>query len=415
MSETATAPRRAALNYIFVTVTLDILALGIVIPVLPPLVRAFMGGDTVAAAHVYGLFGSMWALMQFVCSPLLGALSDRFGRRPVILISNFGLGIDYIVMALAPTLGWLFVGRIVSGIAGSSWTTAAAYVADVTAPAERAAAFGRIGAAFGLGFVLGPALGGVLGGIDPRLPFWVAAALTLLNAAYGLFVLPESLPRERRSALDLARANPLGSLGLLRGHPGLLPLASVSFLFWLAHQVLQSVFVLYTAYRYGWTPTVVGLTLAGVGVCNIIIQAGLVRSIVGRYGERRALIAGLLCGAAGFLGYGLAPNAILFWAIIPVFAFMGLHGPSMQSLMTRRVAPTEQGRLQGANSSLMGITGVIGPPLFTAVFAYFIGGGAAWHVPGAAFLLAAALMVVAAVLAERATRAIPAPAPGPAA
>ncbi|MEO6463534.1 MAG: MFS transporter, partial [Candidatus Eisenbacteria bacterium] len=260
MSPVVAPPRRAALAFIFVTVVLDVLALGLVIPVLPKLVETFLGGDTAAAARVFGVFGTVWAAMQFVFSPLLGALSDRFGRRPVILISNFGLGIDYILMALAPSLAWLFVGRVISGIVGASWTTAAAYLADVTKPEERAANFGRIGAAWGLGFVLGPALGGVLGGIDPRLPFWVAAVLTLLNACYGLFVLPESLPRERRGALDLRKANPLGSLRLLRGHRGLLALATVAFLFWMAHQVLSSTFVLYTSYRYDWSPTLVGLT-----------------------------------------------------------------------------------------------------------------------------------------------------------
>ena len=307
-------------------------------------------------------------------------------------------------MALAPTLGWLFVGRIISGVCGASWTTAAAYIADVSKPEERAAAFGRIGAAWGLGFVLGPALGGVLGGIDPRLPFWVAAGLTLTNAAYGLFILPESLPRERRGALDLRRASPIGSLGLLRAHRGLFGLARVMFLFWLAHSALQNVFVLYTGYRYGWSARTVGLTLAFSGVCSVIVQAGLVRPIVARFGERRALITGLLCGALGFVVYGLAPSPAWFWSGIPVFALMGLHGPSMQSLMTQRVPPSEQGRLQGMNGSIMGITGMVGPPLFTGVFARFIGESANLHLPGAAFLLASGLLVVAVVLAERTTR-----------
>jgi DHA1 family tetracycline resistance protein-like MFS transporter len=401
------APRRAAVAYILVTVVLDVLALGVILPVLPRMVESFLGGDTAAAARVYGLFGTLWAAMQFVFSPLLGALSDRFGRRPVILLSNFGLGVDYILMALAPTLGWLFAGRVISGIAGASWTTAAAYLADVTRPEERAGAFGKIGAAWGLGFVLGPALGGVLGGIDPRLPFWVAAAFTLLNAAYGLFVLPESLPRERRGRLDLGRANPLGALGLLRGHRGLPVLATVAFLFWMAHQVLSSVFVLYTGLRYGWSATTIGLTLAGVGVCSMIVQAGLVRPIVARFGERTALLAGLALATLGYAGFGLAPTAGWLWATIPVFTFMGLHGPSMQSLMTRRVAPTEQGRLQGAYTSIMGITGMLGPSLFAAVFALFVGHGSGLHLAGAPFLLAAAFTLAGFVLALRAVRTGP--------
>ena len=240
---------RAAQAFIFVTVALDVLAMGIVIPVLPKLVEAFLGGNTARAAEVFGVFGTVWSLMQFVCSPVLGVLSDRFGRRPVILLSNFGLGFDYILMALAPTVRWLFVGRVISGITGASFTTAGAYIADVTPPEKRAAGFGMIGAAWGLGFVLGPALGGLLGEVSPRLPFWVAAGMTLLNAMYGLFVLPESLPPERRRAFSWRRANPVGSLTLLRSHHELFGLAGVNILYFLAHQALPSVFVLYTGYR----------------------------------------------------------------------------------------------------------------------------------------------------------------------
>src|ERR1043166_2737012 len=242
--------RSAALAFIFVTVVLDVLAMGVIIPVLPKLVENFLKGDTARAAAIYGLFGTTWAAMQFVFAPVLGVLSDRYGRRRVILASNFGLGLDYIVMAIAPTLGWLFVGRIFSGITGASFTTAYAYIADVTPSEKRAASYGMLGAAFGLGFVLGPAFGGLLGGINPRLPFWVAAGLTLVNAMYGLFVLPESLPLDRRRPVNWKRANPIGSLKLLRSHHELFGLATVLFIFYLAHQVLPSVFVLYTSYRY---------------------------------------------------------------------------------------------------------------------------------------------------------------------
>ncbi len=410
MSSPAPA-RRAALSFIFITVVLDVLALGVVIPVFPKLVERFLGGDTPRAAEIYGLFGTVWALMQFVSAPMLGALSDRFGRRFVILASNFGLGLDYILMALAPSLGWLFAGRILSGITGASFTVAAAYIADVTPPEKRAAGFGMVGAAWGLGFVLGPALGGVLGGIDTRLPFWVAAALTLLNAMYGLFVLPESLPREHRVPFEWRRANPIGSLDLLRSHAGLVRLAGVYFLYWLAHQVLPSVFVLYTGYRYGWSARTVGLALAVVGVCNVVVQAGLVRPIVARIGERGSLLVGLVCGAAGFAIYGWAPDGRAFLAGVPVFAFMGLFGPSIQGIMTRRVGPKEQGRLQGANTSLMGITGMLGPGLFTLTFAGFIGRFSSFHVPGAPFYLATFLLGVALVLATRVPRALPAAPP----
>lgn len=400
-------PRKAAIVFIFITVVVDVLALGIIIPVLPKLVEGFLGGDTARAAEIYGLFGTVWALMQFVFAPVLGALSDRFGRRPVILISCFGLGLDYILMAMAPTLWWLFVGRVISGITAASFATAGAYIADVTPPEKRAASFGMIGAAWGLGFVMGPALGGALGVVDPRLPFWVAAGLTLLNALYGLFVLPESLAPESRKAFAWRRANPVGSLILLRSHPQLLGLSSVNFIYFLAHQVLPSVFVLYAGYRYGWNERTMGLTLAAVGIFNIIVQAGLVKPIVARFGERRALFTGLFFGAAGFAMFGLAPVGIVFWSALPVFAMMGLFGPAAQGLMTRHVSPSEQGQLQGANSSLMGITGMIGPGLFTLTFASFIGAHRDWHLPGAPFLLAAILMIIALGVALQVTRQRP--------
>jgi len=395
---------RAALAFIFVTVVLDVLALGVIIPVLPRLVEGFVSGDTALAAKIYGLFGGVWALMQFFFSPVLGALSDRFGRRPVILFSNFGLGLDYILMALAPSLWWLFVGRVISGITGASVTTAWAYIADVTPPEKRAAGYGLVGSAFGLGFVLGPAAGGIFGGISPRLPFWIAAGLTLANAMYGFFVLPESLPREKRAGFRLSRANPLGSLQLLRSRPRLMGLASLNFLYWIAHHCLTSVFVLYAGYRYGWGAKTVGLTLALVGIASVIVQGGLVRPFVKRFGERAGIITGLLFGAIGFAVYGLAPTAHAFWAGIPVFALMGLFGPSLQGLMTQRVGPSEQGRLQGANTSIMGITGVFAPSLFAMVFASFIGPRASVHLPGAPFLLASSMLAAGVLIAWRVTK-----------
>ena len=395
---------RAALGFIFVTVVLDVLALGVIIPVLPRLVEGFVSGDTALAAKIYGLFGGVWALMQFFFSPLFGALSDRFGRRPVILASNFGLGLDYIVMALAPSLGWLFAGRVISGITGASISTAWAYIADVTPPEKRAAGYGLIGSAFGLGFVLGPAAGGILGGISPPLPFWVAAALTLTNAMYGLFVLPESLPKDKRAGFKLSRANPLGALQLLRSRPQLMGLASLNFLYWIAHHSLTSVFVLYAGYRYGWGAKTVGLTLAFVGIASVVVQGGLVRPFAKRFGERAGILTGLGFGAIGFAIYGLAPTAHAFWAGIPLFALMGLFGPSLQGLMTQRVGPSEQGRLQGANTSIMGITGVFAPSMFALVFASFIGPRAGLHLPGAPFLLASALLAAGVLIAYRVAR-----------
>jgi DHA1 family tetracycline resistance protein-like MFS transporter len=297
----------------------------------------------------------------------------------------------------------LFAGRVISGIASSSFSTAGAYISDVTPPEKRAAGFGMIGAAFGLGFVLGPAVGGLLGTLDPRLPFWGAAGTSLVNACYGFFVLPESLAREKRAKFSWRRANPVGSLRLLRSHHELFGLATVSFLGYVAHVVLPSTAVLYLGYRYGWGPSTVGLTLAVVGLCAMVVQGALVKPIAARFGERRALLAGLLCGATGFAIYGLAPTGTIYYLGIPIMAFWGLAGPSAQALMTRRVGPSEQGQLQGAIASLMGIAGLVGPVLFTETFALFIGPGVGWHIPGAPFLLASLLLLMAAGLAWRAT------------
>jgi DHA1 family tetracycline resistance protein-like MFS transporter len=396
-------PRRAAVAFVFVTVMLDMLALGLIVPVLPQLVLGFVGGDTAAAARMVGWFGTVWALMQFAVSPAVGVLSDRVGRRPVILLSNLGLGLDYLVMALAPSLGWLFVGRVVSGITAASISTAGAYIADVTAPEKRAAAFGFLGTAFGIGFVLGPAAGGMLGQIDARLPFWVAGALSLVNAGYGFFVLPESLPPERRSCFDWRRANPVAALTLLRRHAELTGLAAANFLGYVAHDALPSTFVLYAGYRYHWDQATLGLTLAAVGVSSVIVQATLIQPLVTALGERLALVLGLFAGAAGFAIYGLAPTGPIFWLGVPVLAFWGLAGAASQSLMTKQVEPNEQGQLQGALSSARGIAGLIGPGLFAVTFAFFIGRGA---LPGAPFLLAAALVFLSIFVAWRATRPV---------
>jgi len=379
------------------------LALGTIVPVLPKLVVTFLNGDTAAAAEIYGAFGTAWALMQFLCSPLLGALSDRFGRRPVVLISNVGLGLDYVVMALAPSLWWLFVGRVVSGITSASISTAFAYVADVTPPEGRAARFGMLSVAFGAGFVLGPALGGLAGGIDPRLPFWIAAGLSLANALYGLFVLPESLPRERRAPFAWRRANPLGSLALLCSHRALLGLASVYFLGQLAHAVLPSVTVLYMDYRFGWDERTVGLVMAGVGICAMVVQGALIGPVVTRFGERNALVAGLLFGAAGFAIYAAATSGAVFLIGIPVMALWGFANPAAISLMSRRVGPHEQGQVQGANGSVSGIANMIGPSLFTQIFAAAIAPGQSWHLPGAPFALATLMLLAAMLIAWRVT------------
>jgi DHA1 family tetracycline resistance protein-like MFS transporter len=396
--------QNAAVAFILVTVIIDMLAFGMIIPVLPMLVQDFVGGNAAKAAGIYGLFGTAWALMQFIFTPVQGSLSDHFGRRAVILISCAGLGLDFILMAVAPNLWWLLLGRVISGITAASFSTAGAYIADITPPEKRAARFGLIGAAFGIGFVVGPALGGVLGSISPRLPFWASAVMALTNVCWGLFVLPESLPKEKRVPFSWKAANPVGAIKLLSSKPLLKGLAGSYFLMNLAHVVLPSTTVLYMHYRYGWNTGEVGAVLAGVGVCAFVVQGFLVKPLVRLLHERRALVVGLTFGAAGFAIYGLAPTGPLFWIGVPVMSLWGIATPSMQAIMTQQVDPTQQGRLQGALSSLMGLASLVGPLLFTQTFATFISTRADWGLPGAPFLLASLLVFSAMLLAWRTTR-----------
>jgi DHA1 family tetracycline resistance protein-like MFS transporter len=391
---------RATFAFIFVTVLLDMIAFGVVIPVLPGLVVRLEGGDAAAGAAAFGVFGAAWALMQFFFQPVLGALSDRFGRRPVILLSNLGLGVDYVFMALAPNLAWLFLGRVVSGITAASFSAANAYVADVTPPEKRAARFGLMGVAFGIGFIVGPALGGALGAIDLRAPFWAAAALSLANFAYGFFILPESLPRERRSAFQVHAASPLGALRFVRER-GLSPLAVAALLCYLAHDSVPAVFVLYTQYRFAWDERAVGLSLALVGVSSMIVQGLVVGRAVARLGERGALASALAIGIVALLLFGLAPAPPPFLLAIVLWSFFGLYGPALLGLATRAVAPTEQGRLQGAFGSLHAITAVVAPLLFTLAFSLAVGDLRAYLVPGAPFLLAALLLAASLAAAWR--------------
>ena len=398
-------PRRAAVAFIFVTALIDIIAIGVIVPVLPKLVQGFTG-DPGKAAQIFGLFGATFAVMQFFASPVLGALSDRFGRRPVLLISIFGLGLDYVLMALAPNLWWLFLGRIISGCCAASFSTANAYIADVTPPAQRAKAFGLMGSAFGIGFIAGPLMGGLLAQyLGPHAPFWGAALLALINGLYGLFVLPESLPKDRRAPFRIKNANPLGSLRLYARSTDLLMLAGVTFLFYLAHQVLQSTFVLYTSTRYGWDALLLGVSLAITGVGSIIVQAFVIGPTVKRFKERGALYIGLFCGFLGMAWYATAWTGVLYWLGAPVFALMGLVGPGINGLMSRRVSPTEQGRLQGANAGLMALAGMVGPIMFTEIFAWSI--KPPHHAPGVAVYVAAGLLACALLLAWRTPHADP--------
>jgi DHA1 family tetracycline resistance protein-like MFS transporter len=397
--------RKAALAFIFITVLIDILAFGLIIPVLPHLILQFTGGDMVHATYWVGVFGVLFAAIQFFSAPVQGALSDRFGRRPVILLSCFGLGVDFIFMAVAQSLPWLLVGRVVSAVFSASFTTANAYIADVTEPAKRAQAYGMIGAAFGLGFIIGPAIGGELGHIDIRLPFWFAAVLALLNFAYGMFVLPESHPKERRTPrFDWGHVHPFGTLKLLGRYPKIWGLAGVMFLLGLAHYVYPSVFVLFADVAFDWDERIVGRVLGVVGVLSVIVNAVLVKKVVAAVGERRALLLGLSCGVVGFTVYAFAPTGMVFLMGMPIMALWALAMPSTQALVTRQVGPEAQGRIQGALTSLGSLAGIVGPAVYTAIFGWFIGPHAPAHLPGAPFLLAGALLLTALLVAWRYAR-----------
>lgn len=400
-------PRQAAFVFIFITILLDMLALGLILPVLPKLIENFVGNDTANAAKIYGVFATAWAVMQFLCSPVIGVLSDRFGRRPVVLLSNLGLALDYVLMALAPSLAWLLIGRIISGMTSASIATSYAYVADITPPAQRAAVFGKVGAAFGAGFVLGPAVGGLLGEIDLRLPFWVAAGLSFANTLYGFLILPESLPKERRSPFQWRRANPIGALALLRTRAELAGLAVVNFIAQLAHVALPSVYVLYAGYRYEWSAFAIGLSLAFVGFCSIVTQWFVIGPVVARFGERKAMMIGFTMGALGFFIIGLAPTGVLSLLCIPPLSLWGISNPAIQGLMTRLVPPDQQGQLQGAINSVNSIAQLAGPFLFTLTFAYFIGTSAPWTMPGAPFLLAGALLLLSIAIGARVVARMP--------
>lgn len=403
---TSPQPRReAAFLFILITVALDMLALGVIIPVLPKLIVQFEGGDLLSAARIVGVFGFAWAAMQFLFQPVLGALSDHFGRRPVVLASNLGLGLDYVFMALAPSLPFLFVGRLISGATAASVATANAYISDITPPEKRAGRFGLIGAAFGLGFVLGPAIGGALGAHDLRFPFWAAAAFSFANFLYGYFILPESLAPDKRTPKVVWRAaNVLGSLAFLRRQPALALLAAALFLSYLAHESLPALFVLYTQHRYNWDPGATGLALAIVGVSQTVVSGALVRPAVARLGEKKTLTIALSCGALGFVAYAFAPTGALFMAAPPLIAMWGMANPSFQGLATRLAGASEQGRLQGALGSLRGVSGMVGPLFFSQIFAISLAvdafTGAGYFVAG--LLLAASLAIgLAAIGRER--------------
>ena len=398
----APGARKAALAFIFVTVLIDVIAFGVIIPVLPHLVEQMVGGDLSTAAYWTGVFAFAFSIVQFFCTPIQGALSDRFGRRPVILLSCFGLAADFVFMALAPTLAWLFVGRLLSAATSASFSTANAYIADVVPAEQRAKSFGMIGAAFGLGFIVGPLIGGVLGDFNHRLPFWFAAGLALLNFLYGLFVLPESLPRERRTArFDWKHARPMGGVRMLLEHPRIWALVAVVFIANFAHYVYPSTFVLFADAAFGWKEKQAGYVLAAVGVCSVIVNVALVGRLVKALGERRAMLLGLACGTAGFVLYGLAGAGWVFLIGLPISALWAVAGPATMALITRQVPANEQGRIQGSLGSLVSLAGIVAPALFASSFGFFIGPRTPVHLPGVAFLIAALLLATAAFVAWR--------------
>jgi DHA1 family tetracycline resistance protein-like MFS transporter len=440
MTQVSGNRRQAAIAFILVTLFIDILGIGIIVPVLPELVKQFVGveatdievgiegGNSPAidqtstdqtdranqktfsrAGQFVGVIGASYALMQFLFAPVMGALSDRFGRRPVILISLFALAIDFIIQGLAPNIWWLFIGRLVAGVMGANFTTANAYIADVSNDENRARNFGFVGMMFGLGFTIGPALGGMLGGIHLRLPFFVAAGLALVNWLYGYFVLPESLPPEKRSPFQLTHTNPFGTIRQLRAYPIVAGLAAVFVCKSLAQRGLENVWVLYTGYRYSWDQTINGWALCLVGVMAVIVQGGMVRPVVKRFGERKTVILGTIIAAVSFLAYGLASRGWMVPMIIVFGAFGGVAGPAIQSLVTSRVEPTDQGKIQGSLTSLISLTNVFAPILFnTLLFSYFISDDAPVRIPGAPFLFGSILLTLSIFISIRVFRRFPA-------
>ena len=395
------ARKKSALVFIFITLLIDIIGLGIIIPVLPKLIQELTGG-TLSEASVYGgwmLFA--YASMQFVFAPIMGGLSDRYGRRPVLLASLFGFGVDYLFLAMAPTLPWLFVGRVIAGIMGASFTTAAAYIADVSTPETRAQNFGIIGAAFGLGFIIGPMLGGFLEEYGSRVPFMVSAGLSLLNWLYGFFILPESLKPENRRKFEWSRANPIGTLLNLKRYPVILGLVVSLILVYIAAHAVQTNWVYYTMEKFHWTAKTVGVSLAVVGLMFAIVQGGLIRIIIPKLGQERSVYVGLGFSAMGFVLYALATQTWMMFTFTAVYCMGGIAGPALQGIISTQVPPNEQGELQGGLTSLMSATSIFGPLLMTTTFAIFTKPGASVYLPGAPMLLGAVLTITATLLARR--------------
>ena len=393
--------RQAAFGFIFITVLVDVIGFGIIIPVLPDLIRQLIHGDLSTAAKWGGLLLFTYSLMQFFFSPILGNLSDRYGRRPVLLFSLFGFGVDYLFLAFAPTIGWLFLGRVIAGVTGASFTTASAYIADISPPEKRAQHFGLLGAAFGLGFIIGPALGGQLGQFGARIPFIASAILSLLNWLYGYFVLPESLPVENRRRFEWRRANPLGSLLQLKKYPAVAGLILSLVLVYIAAHAVQSTWTYYNMEKFHWNKAWVGYSLAFIGAMISIVQAGLIRIVIPKLGQEKSVYIGLMLYSLGMLLFGFATQGWMMFAFSVIYCLGGIAGPALQSIISAHVPSNEQGELQGALTSLMSATSIIGPPIMTNLFAYFTAAGAPIRFPGAPFIAGAVLLLLSSFLAYR--------------
>ena len=391
--------KKAAVGFIFITLLIDVMGWGLIIPVMPKLISELKGIPVNEASPYGALLLSVYAITQFVCAPLIGNLSDKFGRRPVLLSSMLGFGIDYIFLALAPSYGWLFLGRIIAGITGASFTTATAYIADVSTAETRAKNFGMIGAAFGLGFVIGPALGGLLAGLGIRAPFYAAAGLCLVNALYGYFVLPESLDKEHRRPFQWKRANPFGSLKFLRKTPGIGGLAISFFLIYLAAQAVQGNWNFFTIHRFGWTEGLVGISLAVVGLLVGAVQGGLIRIVNPKLGNEKSIYLGLFLYTVGLVLFAFASEGWMMFVFLVPYCLGGIAGPSLQAIISQHVPPNEQGELQGALTSLMSLTTIIGPLIMNNLFKYFTTNKAPFYFPGVSFLLGALFMLLSILIA----------------
>lgn len=396
--------RQAATGFIFITLMLDVTGLGLILPVLPKLILQLIEGDISDASRYGGLLTFTYAIIQFIFAPVLGALSDQYGRRPVLLFSLFGFALDYLFLSFAPTIGWLFVGRAVAGVTGASITTAMAYIADISTAENRAKNFGMIGAAFGLGFIIGPVIGGLLGSFGPRVPFMVAAGLCFLNCLYGYFILPESLSESNRRKFSFKRANPLGSIRNLAKYPGIRGLIFSLFLVYLAAHAVQSNWSYFTIERFGWDEKMIGISLGVVGLLVAAVQGGLIRVINPKIGNEKSVYAGLLLYAFGLLLFSFATQSWMMFVFLIPYCLGGITGPALQSIITGNVAANEQGELQGIIAGMVSLTSIAGPPVMTGLFSYFTKPGAPVHFPGSAFLLGSVFMLLSAYIAYRTLR-----------